>query len=141
MGFKGTSKYPPETIEAVVGYWKKSWSASDIAHRMDLTKGQVIGIVHRALQGKVVRKSKRSPEAKEINKAVAESPAPVFVPRNIGMPKPKSLDVPLEDLAAGQCKFPHGDGPFVFCGRPAEIEKPYCKYHDKLTHNGGAHVL
>jgi GcrA cell cycle regulator len=41
-------------------------------------------------------------------------------------------NVKLEDLKAGQCKWPHGDPlspSFGFCGAPAEEGLPYCRRH------------
>ncbi len=35
--------------------------------------------------------------------------------------------VALEDLAQGQCKWPIGDHPFLFCAAPAV--GPYCEHH------------
>lgn len=45
------------------------------------------------------------------------------VPRNIS----------LIDLARDDCRYPYGEGPFVFCGRPQRAESSYCPAHSFLT--------
>lgn len=42
----------------------------------------------------------------------------------------------LMELAAGECKFPYGDGPFFFCAAPTgNDDDPYCSFHDRCTHS------
>ena len=47
------------------------------------------------------------------------------------------LNLPLEDLSAGQCKWPEGDGPFAFCGQPIAaapssiLTACYCPHHGR----------
>jgi hypothetical protein len=44
--------------------------------------------------------------------------------------EPPSRDLRLIELAADQCKWPYGDGPFVFCGHPVpEGVRNYCPHH------------
>lgn len=40
----------------------------------------------------------------------------------------------LIDLDAQDCKFPFGDGPFVFCGRPQAPGLPYCIDHARTCY-------
>lgn len=42
---------------------------------------------------------------------------------------PPDQRVELEALAESACRFPYGDGPFSFCGKPKVMGKPYCEGH------------
>lgn len=42
---------------------------------------------------------------------------------------PQGVAVDLLDLKHGHCKWPDGDGPFVFCNALSDEESPYCKAH------------
>lgn len=50
------------------------------------------------------------------------------------LPPPLSRDVSLLDLKAADCRWPLGDGPFVFCGQHAYDGSPYCEYHHRLAY-------
>lgn len=39
------------------------------------------------------------------------------------------LGLTIEQLAKGQCKFPDGDGPYLFCGQPQKPGSSYCNFH------------
>jgi GcrA cell cycle regulator len=40
--------------------------------------------------------------------------------------------VSLADHRDGQCRWPHGEGPFTYCGLPVQPGKPYCTTHFAL---------
>ncbi len=55
--------------------------------------------------------------------------------------KPKSAEVgplnkELEDLKRRECRFPYGDGPFVFCGHKTRDRSSYCEEHHALCSGG-----
>ena len=39
----------------------------------------------------------------------------------------------LIDLEAYECRYPHGNGPFLFCAQPTIDGSSYCEHHAKLT--------
>ena len=39
----------------------------------------------------------------------------------------------LYQLELGDCRYPFGDGPFTFCGRPIMDGKSYCEEHFRLS--------
>jgi GcrA cell cycle regulator len=43
-------------------------------------------------------------------------------PRNVG----------LLELGDGECRYPYGDGPYLFCGHQALVDHPYCRPHFQL---------
>lgn len=67
-----------------------------------------------------------------IRKAVAlpTIPAP-FVPRLVEV---HTENVPLLDLTPNGCRWPSGDGEFVFCNLPQEPCMPYCPDHCALAY-------
>jgi len=40
-----------------------------------------------------------------------------------------ALHLSVTDLGIDTCHWPHGDGPFTFCGLPVSHGKPYCPHH------------
>lgn len=42
--------------------------------------------------------------------------------------------VPLERLGRHDCRWPFGEGPYLFCGRPA-VHGAYCKEHGLLAYH------
>lgn len=51
----------------------------------------------------------------------------------VAVEQPVSLDLSIMDLKPGQCRWPHGEGPYLFCGSPTE-GKSYCPYHCKAAY-------
>ena len=39
----------------------------------------------------------------------------------------------LLDLEHGECRWPFGDGPFLFCGDPAQDNSSYCSGHHAIA--------
>lgn len=122
------------------------------------TRNSVIGMAHRmGLQSpgkkRAVVPKKRSPRPR-VSKKIAQQPVkrlipyagaprsapPVQTPQHAErLPKREPAEVwadtrfdhyGLLELRTGQCRWPHGDSPFRFCGRPAyEKDCPYCASH------------
>lgn len=55
-------------------------------------------------------------------------------PTNSDVAAGEFLGLDLLDLDFGQCRYPQGDGPVLFCGQPARNGSPYCDRHHKLCH-------
>lgn len=49
------------------------------------------------------------------------------------MPLEGTTPVALVDLSSRQCRWPVGEGPFVFCGCSAVEGRPYCTAHNTLA--------
>lgn len=60
-------------------------------------------------------------------------PARILPPRIEDIPQPVSRDVALLDLRARDCRWPSGDGPFLFCGHRAEEGRSYCLFHGAIS--------
>lgn len=59
------------------------------------------------------------------------TPPRAWEPRNI-VGEPVSLGLTLMALTDKTCKFPHGTGPYIFCGTQTSAP-PYCEFHSRLT--------
>lgn len=119
---------------------KKLWP------RMSATQiSEVFGISRNAIIGKVWRL-----KLKAVNKTATVErkprPKPAWVPKQKTGPKPPQptadLDIPPADFLAlsfdqlrpGICRYPRGDGPFFYCGQPAEFGSSFCSYCYGLSH-------
>lgn len=123
--------------------WTAGASARDIAVAIggQFTRCSVIGKAHRLHLEKRERPVSSGPRQKpprqryvafhrthgrNIIWPVAPTPraAPAAPPD-----EPASLNIPLLDLTPQHCRWPHGEGPYLFCGHAAEDGSPYCSYH------------
>jgi GcrA cell cycle regulator len=69
----------------------------------------------------IPRKRWSAPKPKPEPEVIALRCAEV-VPRNVG----------LLDLAPADCRYPYGEGPYVFCGLPLTEGSSYCSAHNDL---------
>jgi GcrA cell cycle regulator len=140
-----------ERTELLKRYWADGESASRIAfllggfeHCDDGGRNAVIGKVHRLkLAGRETAVSSRPPRPRETADRVAwnkgkrterkpsELSSPGAATRPVG---PVSLDIPITELRPGQCKWPYGDGPFLFCGHAARDGAVYCAFHKRIAY-------
>jgi GcrA cell cycle regulator len=140
-----------ERVELLKRCWAEGESASRIAsllggfdHCDDGGRNAVIGKVHRLkLAGRETAASSRLPMAGKKADGVAGSkgkraertpraPSPPDEPPRPA--EPVSLNIPIIELRPGQCKWPHGDGPFLFCGHAVEAGTVYCAYHKRIAY-------
>ncbi len=56
-------------------------------------------------------------------------------PVQAAKPVERLFTLTLLDLQFGMCKYPQGDGPFVFCGFPVKKGYSYCSEHTALCYN------
>lgn len=147
--------WTPEAVDALKALWMDGLSCSVIGARIGATRNAVIGKVHRLDLPKrrtlVSQKRKRDTRPKysqRITPRLAvkrsgnghhtyvhrrkEQEAPVIrVP--VVLPEPASLDLTILTLQPGQCRWAHGDGPFLFCGHPTDEGMSYCPHHYART--------
>lgn len=111
------------------------------AHRLGLSGRKFGGAVLKEMnQARQVQKAKAKANVRRIRVVRAQSSGLQMVDtvEAVDQPPLRVADVvprmvPLVDLGFGECKYPFGDGPFLFCGCPAIPGQPYCEPHDKLT--------
>jgi hypothetical protein len=93
-----------------------------------------LGLVHRhgASKGGGSKPGRVPPRPKPVKSIPDHLPAPAIVPRT-PVERPGTLS--LIELRDGDCKWPSGDGPFLFCGRACVPEQPYCAEHLRMAHS------
>ena len=138
---------------AIADKWsarKCAWRISEIAGR-PVTRNACIGAARRRSMsfmsldvGKYPRRPKLAPVAAP--KPKRRSPKFILQAKPIALPEepPMSVDflgVTFWQLEKGQCKFAHGDGPYIFCGQPVSGETSWCAYHNAICHVGGSNVV
>lgn len=140
-------RWVPELEQQLRDLWALDISAEKIAQKIGgLTRSAVIGKADRlGLPSRPHMKHRRGrphpanalgiPRRDKVRKKRppkpwkpverAQKPAPVL----LLPPAPLMLD--LMCLESGMCRYPIGEGPYLFCGHPTE-QSSYCPYHHKL---------
>lgn len=143
------SGWTPLRVAWLAKLYREGIGFTDIGTKLGVSRGAVGGKLDRlGLMTPTPRSAPRAPARpaarSQRSSALANKiragtfgqpakPAPPPKPRKIDLAEPKSRDVPLMDLAAGDCRYPHWEGPFLFCGHPAEEGSSYCAFHTRLT--------
>lgn len=134
-----------EAVATIRDLWGKGFSASQIARRLDgdVSRNAVIGKLTRlglsgrsnkitrtyAPKTKMQRRSAAAKKARRTRERFEEARA-VDVAAVIMPPE----DVPigattLTDMRQDQCRWPYGDGPFLFCPEVRAQSMSYCLGH------------
>ena len=152
FGYAGNNRaakpWPAEAIEILHAHWKTHSSAKiaemlaaigDIrtaaavmtqARRLGLSESRSDGrrkypvVKHARIRkandgGRLANKLRAGTFGKASPKAKERAPVP---------DEPKSRDLTILTLNIGQCRWPHGDGPILFCGAPTD-GSTYCTHH------------
>lgn len=136
-------EWPKERVELLTRLWNEGKSGGQIASIIGTTRSVVMGKVHRLRLPKRGRTRVPRQYPKRAKRTIRPSGWMRDVTARHSTPQPKtpptepvqepvSLDLSLMDLAPGQCKYPHGEGPYVFCGHPVHAGSSYCEFHHRL---------
>jgi hypothetical protein len=88
-----------------------------------------------ATKPKSPRKPRTTPAQRPDIAARKAASGPKLVPASfVPRPDPRPGHVPLLDLVPDGCKWPSGDGPFLFCNEPRWPDSPYCGDHHGLAY-------
>ena len=137
-----------ERKELVRDLWAQGFTATEVARQLGgVSRNAVIGLCHRNdfRQGKRRAAPMPKPEplpppchvrGRNRKACVIDHVLPTPTPSTPGA----FLGLPLWQLREDQCRWPHGDGPFVFCGQPKERGgTAYCAEHRRKGHAQGHH--
>lgn len=152
--------WPDSHVSKLLTYWRMGTPASQIADLLPVnpntgvaySRSSILGKLHRMgetgnAQIRVSRKPRRRRQAgrkrrrestirravRRVDKALNQ-PA-VFLPGKSNRPFIGPV-VPLVELKAGQCKWPHGDPAkpsFGFCGNTCPRDRSYCDAHQLVS--------
>jgi len=100
-------------------------------HRLRITNGHPPGFKRgeskpKQPKSKPVKADERPGRKRKTLERAAPTPLPVQ--------KHKSGTVPLIELRHGDCHWPYGNRPFLFCGDPARDASQYCPMHHALAY-------
>lgn len=149
------SVWDAEAVLDLKRFWDRGDTASQIALNIPgATRNSVLGKAHRLNLSTRAKDTPRTPRPKwdpnrdPRRRKMACDPKPVREPRitrQRAAPRvfafrkqipirakaavPEFLGVPLIDLAERACRYPQGDGPYLFCGQSSEPTSCYCSYH------------
>ena len=87
---------------------------TELGRRLGVSKSTVAGRIHRL--------------------GIKAPPEEDRAPRENAAIFPDEGRYDLMDLPTKGCRWPHGDGPFTFCGEPAARGNPYCPAHRARAH-------
>lgn len=140
------SVWTPARIATLTLRWGEGDSAASIAAEIGcgFTRHAVIGAAHRFHLGEhpTIKKNRaqrvyhRTPSVRSPIKHIFPfrvATGPALPPEPI--PPPDFLGLTFQQLEQGQCKYPHGDRPYAFCGQPQRDDSPYCEFHHKLCYH------
>jgi GcrA cell cycle regulator len=140
-----------DRIAIACDLWKSGLSASAIARRMGgISRGSILGKLYRLGLLESRKKSAAERTRRKISAGAkrrwalasagaraqrgATPPALPSKPLPPEPPAPAARMIPLADLEAGDCRFPYGDGPFLFCGCARAPGLPYCATHARVAY-------
>lgn len=129
----------------IADYLVAGLSASKIAAHFDgVSRGAIIGVIHRDERLKAIGLTKRPPPRPkpelyvDTQKRITEPHTRSRIrlpptPRKPDQAAPVSREMLLHELDSQQCKWPTNDPPkggvFRFCGHQRAEKGPYCTYH------------
>lgn len=147
-----------ESIEALRKHCDGRFTASEVVNLLandgiTITRNAVIGKVHRLRNNgdEKIRLSTLATGRHNYSNAwgaakVGRKVKPKATPKPVKEAKPKKVKpegghfaagegVKLQDVKAGQCRWPLGEGEnFCYCGKDAPGRKPYCNHHASVAY-------
>lgn len=130
-------------------YWTAGLTGSEIGALMGLTRNAVIGKKHRlglSLRATSLTieqieeraRKRREANARSTRRYYARNSSIINLRRKLerkpDLVAPDTTPIPLMQLTASTCRWPHGVGPYLFCGAPIEPKCVYCAYHAKIAY-------
>lgn len=125
----------------VVQLYEAGYSYSQIANELGKTRNAVAGVLLRIRTGKEqVSIAKPKPRLRASPKPKSEpmaKPRPTYKMRSVETAPQGAKE--LHELAALECRWAYGDGPFLFCGHPTNLKSSYCEKHHNIVYWRNTH--
>jgi hypothetical protein len=125
--------WSPNDIETLKSLWA-THSAAIIGLQIDKTRNAVIGMSRRMglpskmtdpdIRKRLLSRQRRNPEFK---------PKPRLAVVKAEPAQHNFLGLEIWKLTRTTCRFPKGDGPFLFCGQPVKEGSSYCPHCHSMT--------
>ncbi len=157
-----TNTWPAEHDEALKLYFAEGMSSSEIAAALNARFGWRTNYTRNAVIGRRIRMGiksaipqpkgrkkrtdtpvpkpweaagigKRQYQRRRQAKRQGVSAAPKFIPYFERCDTPEPRNVALVELGPDDCRYPHGEADFRFCGHPRLAGSSYCPSHHYLT--------
>ena len=149
-GHQGNSnavKWAPEHDDALKKHHSDGLTGAQAAAEINwefrtvYSRNAIIGRLHRlGLTQPLVRRIPRI-AAPKVDKPRPPKPVKTFMAQAV---VPRTTDViprsvSLIDLRKNDCRYPYGDGDFLFCGHPKMVGSSYCVAHFHLCRGPGTY--
>jgi hypothetical protein len=141
----GVSTWSPEVAQRfreLLQDRKRSYGqCADILSRefnLSLTRNACIGWAGRnGIPPRPIRSIKRGGQRSKARSG-PKLPMPVLAPVRpaVAIPHPPGYRPSLLELGTRECKWPYGEGPFVFCAAPRSEGSSYCAEHARIAYTG-----
>lgn len=140
-----------DRTEVLRKLWAIGVSFSDIAAEMGQTRNAVCGKIHRMefigpgtyrrrtdaqIEATKREKDRRRNERRRVQSITVKKVLPPNL-EALRCVEVESLGKTLLELGPNDCRYPFGDGPFVFCGQPQFEGSSYCGCHFGLSARRG----
>jgi GcrA cell cycle regulator len=123
---RDNTPWPESLVAQLLQLHASGFSRGQIAKQMGLTRGAVVGKLTRlkAPQHPSIKNDGRH-SLRRREKAAVVLPMPVT--------DVDPLHLKFSDLESHHCRWPHGYGPYTFCGHTKLIGSSYCPAHTQLA--------
>jgi hypothetical protein len=136
-GDRGNATWTAGQTDELRRLWARGDTFQEIADALGMTRNTVSSRAKRLGLGGRKRGRKARPHArpKDVQLKSTRRGRPRRAVESHAVDTYPSLAIPFLDLKPGQCRWPHGEGPFLFCGHAVRDElSSYCPHHHSVAY-------
>ena len=132
----------PGMIERLIVLQARGFTSREIAQKLGrefdfpFTRNAIIGKMHRlCLPPRVKPITQPKPKKVYARKRKRKGAGPERIVMKVQQPRAQSDEpITIYQLGSGDCRYPSGNFPFVFCGREQQEGSSYCPEHFRVCH-------